>query len=294
VPYLNKAVGKFNVAIPDVNRIIQWVYETSPEKECELQLCDLDRNPPVEEETAPKHSKADYFAQNDYFVDESSDGRFSAQSGKSYLSGSGSRESAISNLNNPQESESAYIDRPHTSDTLNQKAHLPELIVEDGQIMGGGLGALVEKLTDHQSTPHPIFVSTFFLTFRSLTTPLEFAEALAERFENIGNAPNAASAVRLRVHNVFEAWLESHWYQDSDNTALDFIVNFAKNQLMTDMPTAGKRLLDLADKVSAVHGPDVSRVSIGETQTAGAQHAYLNTPIPPPILSPKALRLLKQ
>jgi hypothetical protein len=85
VPYLNKAVGKFNVAIPDVNRIIQWVYETSPKKECELQLCDLDRNPPVEEETAPKHSKADYFAQNDYFVDESSDGRFSAQSGKSCL-----------------------------------------------------------------------------------------------------------------------------------------------------------------------------------------------------------------
>jgi hypothetical protein len=63
---------------------------------------------------------------------------------------------------------------------------------------------------------------------------------------------------------------------------------------MTDMPTTGKRLLDLADKVSAVHGPDVSRVSIGETQTADAQHAYLNTPILPPILSPKAPSLLKQ
>lgn len=103
VPNLNKVVGTFNVAVPDVNRIIQWVCKLSPEEECQLQLCDLDRNPPMEEAPASKHSKVDYFTQNDYFTDESSDGRFPSQSEQSYLSASKSGQSATSNRNDPQD-----------------------------------------------------------------------------------------------------------------------------------------------------------------------------------------------
>lgn len=179
---------------------------------------------------------------------------------------------------------------------LLEKTFAHELVYKEGQVMGGSLRALIEKLTAHQSTPDATFVSTFYLTFRLFATPLEFAEALAERFEYIGDTPHAAGPVRLRVYNVFKGWLESHWRHDRDNDALEYIINFAKTRLMTDLPTAGKRLVDLADKVSAVHGPVVPRLvsSMGKTNTAIAQYVNPETPLPPPILGKKESNLLKQ
>lgn len=179
---------------------------------------------------------------------------------------------------------------------LLEKTYAHELVYKDGQVMGGSLRALIEKLTAHQSTPDAMFVSTFYLTFRLFASPPEFAEALAERFEYIGDTPHAAGPVRLRVYNVFKGWLESHWRHDRDNSALEFIINFAKNRLTADLPTAGKRLLDLTDKVSAVHGPVVPRLvsSMGKTNTAIAQYVHPDTPLPPPILGKKESNLLKQ
>lgn len=179
---------------------------------------------------------------------------------------------------------------------LLEKTYAHELVYKDGQVMGGSLRALIEKLTAHQSTPDALFVSTFYLTFRLFATPLEFAEALVERFEYIGDTPHAAGPVRLRVYNVFKGWLESHWRHDRDNSALEFIINFAKNRLTVDLPTAGKRLLDLTDKVSAVGGPVVPRLvsSMGKTNTAIAQYVHPDTPLPPAILGKKEVNLLKQ
>jgi hypothetical protein len=179
---------------------------------------------------------------------------------------------------------------------LLEKTYAHELIYKEGQVMGGSLRALIEKLTAHQSTPDAMFVSTFYLTFRLFATPLEFAEALAERFEYIGDTPHAAGPVRLRVYNIFKGWLESHWRHDRDNDALQFILNFAKNRLISELPTAGKRLTDLAEKVSAVHGPVVPRLvsSMGKTNTAIAQYVHPDTPLPAPILGKKEANLLKQ
>jgi hypothetical protein len=179
---------------------------------------------------------------------------------------------------------------------LLEKTYAHELIYKEGQVMGGSLRALIEKLTAHQSTPDAMFVSTFYLTFRLFATPLEFAEALAERFEYIGDTPHAAGPVRLRVYNIFKGWLESHWRHDRDNDALDYIVNFAKTRLVFELPTAGKRLTDLAEKVSAVHGPVVPRLvsSMGKTNTAIAQYVHPDTPLPAPILGKKECNLLKQ
>lgn len=163
-----------------------------------------------------------------------------------------------------------------TEANILEKTFAHELIYKEGSVMGGSLRALIEKLTAHQSTPDAMFVSTFYLTFRLFATPLEFAEALAERFEYIGDTPHAAGPVRLRVYNIFKGWLESHWRHDRDNTALDFIINFANTRLMVDLPTAGKRLLDLANKVSAVGGPLVPRLisSMGKTNTSIAQYIH--------------------
>ncbi|KAJ5282447.1 hypothetical protein N7505_000427 [Penicillium chrysogenum] len=171
-----------------------------------------------------------------------------------------------------------------TEANILEKTFAHELIYKEGSVMGGSLRALIEKLTAHQSTPDAMFVSTFYLTFRLFATPLEFAEALAERFEYIGDTPHAAGPVRLRVYNIFKGWLESHWRHDRDNTALDFIINFANTRLMVDLPTAGKRLLDLANKVSAVGGPLVPRLisSMGKTNTSIAQYIHPDTPYLPP------------
>lgn len=183
-----------------------------------------------------------------------------------------------------------------TEANILERTYAHELIYKEGSVMGGSLRALIEKLTAHQSTPDAMFVSTFYLTFRLFASPLEFAEALAERFEYIGETPHAAGPVRLRVYNIFKGWLESHWRHDRDNTALDFIVNFANTRLVVDLPTAGKRLLELASKVSAVGGPLVPRLvsSMGKTNTSIAQYIHPDTPLPAPVLGKKEHNLLKQ
>lgn len=183
-----------------------------------------------------------------------------------------------------------------TEANILEKTYAHELIFKDGQVMGGSLRALVELLTAHHSKPDAMFSSAFYLTFRLFTTPLEFAHTLADRFEYVGETPNAAGPVRLRVYNVFKGWLESHWRHDCDNVALDFIVNFARTTLTAHHSSAARHLIDLVEKVSMVHGPVVPRLvsSMGKTSTAIAQYVHPDTPLPPPILSKKELSLLKQ
>ncbi|KAL4889653.1 ras guanine nucleotide exchange factor domain-containing protein [Aspergillus ambiguus] len=182
-----------------------------------------------------------------------------------------------------------------TEAEILEKTFAHELIFKDGQVMGGSLRALVEKLTAHQSTPDAMFVSTFYLTFRLFATPMEFAETLVDRYNYIGDTPNTAGPVRLRVYNVFKGWLESHWRHDCDNQALDYILHFANTTLMQTLPTAGKRMLELAEKVSRVHAPVAPRLvsSMGKTNTATAQYVHPDTPLPPPILGKKEMNLLK-
>ncbi|KAE8371554.1 ras guanine nucleotide exchange factor domain-containing protein [Aspergillus bertholletiae] len=183
-----------------------------------------------------------------------------------------------------------------TEANILEKTFAHELIFKDGQVMGGSLRALVEKLTAHGSTPDAMFVSAFYLTFRLFATPMEFAQSLVDRFVYIGDTPHAAGPVRLRVYNVFKGWLESHWRHDCDNVALDFIMNFANTTLMQSLPSVGKRLGELAGKVSAVHGPVVPRLvsSMGKTNTATAQYVHPDAPLPPPILGKKENNLLRQ
>ena len=61
-------------------RNLEWIEEVAPEDESTLQLCLLDLNPPKDTGgSLSKESVRDYFEQNDYFVDESNDGRFSSE-----------------------------------------------------------------------------------------------------------------------------------------------------------------------------------------------------------------------
>jgi RasGEF domain/RasGEF N-terminal motif len=183
-----------------------------------------------------------------------------------------------------------------TEAKVMEKTFAHELMYnKEGQIIGGSLSALIEKLTAHYSTPDALFVSTFYLTFRLFASPQDFAEALAYRFNYIGETPLVAGPVRLRVYNVFKGWLESHWRHDCDDIALPFILDFARNILTKVLPTAGKRLTDLAEKVASVHGPLVPRLvsSIGKTNTSIAQYVNPDTPVPAPIISKSQLLALK-
>ena len=61
--------------------IAGWPDDRTLKDDHSLQLCDVDRNPPKPSEedlAAIAKFETDYFAQNDYFIDESGDGRFSS------------------------------------------------------------------------------------------------------------------------------------------------------------------------------------------------------------------------
>jgi hypothetical protein len=187
-------------------------------------------------------------------------------------------------------------DVEETEAQLLEKTFAHELMYnKEGQVIGGSLSALIEKLTAYDSTPDALFVSTFYLTFRLFASPQTFAEALQQRFEYVAETPRVAGPVRLRVYNIFKGWLESHWRHDCDDIALPFILDFARHILMPILPTAGKRLEELAEKVSTIHGPLVPRLvsSMGKTNTQSSLYVNPDTPLPPPIVSKSQLAALR-
>lgn len=184
------------------------------------------------------------------------------------------------------EGESKMLEKTFAHELLHNK---------EGQITGGTLPALVERLTTHDSTPDSMFVSTFYLTFRLFVTPVELAKALVDRFDYVAESPHIAGPVRLRVYNIFKGWLESHWRDLSDHEALVVIEPFAQDKLGRVLPAAGKRLLELAQKVSSADGPLVPRQvsSMGKTSTSIAQYIPADTPLPPAVISKSQMGLLK-
>ncbi|KAK4121872.1 ras GEF [Parathielavia appendiculata] len=178
---------------------------------------------------------------------------------------------------------------------LLAKTFAHELIFnKEGQVTGGSLPALVERLTTHESTPDAMFVSTFYLTFRLFCSPVTLTEALIDRFDYVGESQHIAGPVRLRTYNVFKGWLESHWRAETDNEALSLIRQFAEHKLAAVIPSAARRLLDLAEKVSAVDGTLVPRLvsSMGKTNTAVSQYVPPDTPLPAPAITRSQLNAL--
>jgi len=180
---------------------------------------------------------------------------------------------------------SEYLSESHAEDLTFNK---------DGQITGGTLPALVERMTVHDSTPDAVFVATFYLTFRLFTTPRDFAEALVDRFDTVGSA-SGATPVRLRVYNVFKGWLESHWQNSVDADALEIVTSFAGTRLKEVLPAAAKRLLELAEKASTVDGPLVPRLvsGMGKNTSSSTTYSVPESPIASPVITRSQLNGLK-
>lgn len=171
---------------------------------------------------------------------------------------------------------------------LLEKTFAHELMFnKEGQVTGGSLPALVERLTTHESTPDALFVSTFFLTFRLFCTPPKLAEALIYRFEYVADSPHMSGPVRLRVYNVFKQWLESHWRDETDHPALSIIQPFAETGLVAALPSASKRILDLIQRVSSTESTLVPRQvsAIGKTNASISHYVPVDTPLPAPVLN---------
>lgn len=167
---------------------------------------------------------------------------------------------------------------------------------KEGQISGGSLPALVEQLTTHESTPDAVFVTTFYLTFRLFSTPIELAQCLIDRFDYVGDSQTVGVPVRLRVYNVFKGWLESHWSADSDPAALGLILSFATGRLRATLPAAGKRLAELTSKVTEVRaGALVPRLvsSIGKTGISNTIFSSNDSNAPSPIITKGQLSALR-
>jgi hypothetical protein len=182
--------------------------------------------------------------------------------------------------------------------TLLQKTYANELTLkEDGQVSGGSLPALVEHLTQHDSAPDPVFLTTFFVTFRKFCEPRDFAQALIDRFDYIGDSKTVGMPARLRIFNIFKYWLETYWAPDADKEALGPIEDFAAQKLKQHLPAAGDRLAELARKVNigyrdgTLTGPGVS--AVGKTILTIGMSYENEANAPGPMISKSQLNSLR-
>ena len=128
----------------------------------------------------------------------------------------------------------------------------------EGHLVGATLGALVEKMTPHDSIVDSAFSAVFFLTFRLFSTPVELVETIITRY-NI-TPPKGLSQedlaiweqrkelpVRLRISNFIKIWAEFYWRPGVDDPAIPLLVSFLGNTLSLAFPGAAQRILELLD-----------------------------------------------
>ena len=217
---------------------------------------------------------------------------------QSPISHKGSDKQLLSSFGSISDIQSSINEEPYDAELqVLEKTYAHELIYnKEGQIVGGSLPALIERLTTYDATPDAMFVTSFYLTFRLFTTPVEFTQALIDRFEYVSESRRMARPVQLRVYNVLKGWLESHWQSGPDAEALPMILRFATGKLRAALPAAGRRLAELTAKVSEVHaGALVPRLvsAVGKTNTSVGLHSDKDAPPPNPIITKSQLNALR-
>ncbi|KAG0097364.1 hypothetical protein BGZ93_002896 [Podila epicladia] len=131
----------------------------------------------------------------------------------------------------------------------------------EGQVKGGTLPALIERLTLHDGLDSN-FIATFLLTYRSFTDTKELFTYLFHRFTiqpPLGLDPEELemwtekkqTPIRLRVFNIIKSWLENYYLEDEsdDHEALAMIKEFSGSKAMKDtMSFAAVQLIKLVEK----------------------------------------------
>ncbi|KAG9321591.1 hypothetical protein KVV02_001735 [Mortierella alpina] len=131
----------------------------------------------------------------------------------------------------------------------------------EGQVKGGTLPALIERLTLHDGLDSN-FIATFLLSYRSFTTTKELFHHLFLRFtiqpplgldaeEMEIWTEKKLTPIRLRVFNIIKSWLENFYLEDEtdDREALAMIKDFSGSAAMKDtMSFAAVQLVKLVEK----------------------------------------------
>ncbi|KAI9790332.1 MAG: hypothetical protein M1833_001951 [Piccolia ochrophora] len=166
--------------------------------------------------------------------------------------------------------------------------------VNQPQIRGGTLAALVEQLTRHDKLDSP-FNNTFLLTYRSFTTAAELFDMLVKRF-SIQPPYGLATAdyqtwvnkkqkpIRFRVVNILKSWFDNYWMEGHDAASKDLIrrmYDFAEKTVATTNTPGGDSLMRVIEQ--RLRGQDA---------TAKRMVLNLNTTTPAPIM-PKNMKKLK-
>ncbi|KAF8960497.1 hypothetical protein BGZ46_001548, partial [Entomortierella lignicola] len=137
----------------------------------------------------------------------------------------------------------------------------------EGQVRGGTLPALVERLTLHDALD-PNFVLTFLLTYRSFATTEQLFTLLFRRFtvtppmglsesELEEWTEKKLTPIRLRVFNIIKSWLENYYLEDEaeDRQILPKIKEFSESSLMRDnMSFAAVQLIKLVERRATSDG----------------------------------------
>lgn len=130
--------------------------------------------------------------------------------------------------------------------------HLPDDVVfVGGELVGATMEALVERLTPLED---PIFIATFFLTFRLYCSPSRLAELLDARYK-IQPPPRATameallwqeqkgSEVRQGTLEFVFKWLEEYWQPGVDDSAFPALTRLTSRCLSDDTSSFTRRSL---------------------------------------------------
>jgi len=176
------------------------------------------------------------------------------------------------------------------------EAHAHELVTNShGQIAGGTLPALVEKLTPCDSHPDSVFLNTFYLTFRLFTMPTEFAQCLIDRFVTMSEQyPTQAVTARLRIYNIFKGWLENHWRADTDAVALPIISDFAYGPLKLWLTSPSKRLIELVERLKDMQHPPLTHRTVSGMRRPNTATSPVDDDAPTPQITKAQLASLRK
>ncbi|OBZ84749.1 Cell division control protein 25, partial [Choanephora cucurbitarum] len=162
----------------------------------------------------------------------------------------------------------------------------------EGNVKGGTLPALVERLTLHDYLDMS-FINTFLLTYRSFCSSMELMDLLEARY-NLkcpdGLDENDAAVwhekklklVRLRVFNVMKNWLESYYYED-DSVLLDRLLEFTQTNIRKTLKFSNGQLESLIEK----------RRVTKANENGSLKKMILTLPDPPEPILPKNRRRFK-
>ena len=127
----------------------------------------------------------------------------------------------------------------------------------EGNVKGGTLPALVERLTMHDYLDMN-FINTFLLTYRSFCSSSDLLDLLEARY-NLQCPPDLTQEeatmweekklklVRLRVFNVLKNWLELY-YNEDDSGLLDRLLEFTHTNIKKTLKFSNGQLESLIQK----------------------------------------------